>query len=103
MDFPRIKQLSEDIKRENGASLATRAVHADADVDGHSAIAPALHTSTTYRFADEPNDLVAFKDLQVKQKWPFTFLFRSLTRSTAGRGPRLPCLRSLYQSQHGPL
>ncbi|PNP42033.1 hypothetical protein TGAMA5MH_06212 [Trichoderma gamsii] len=67
MDFERIKQLSGDVKRENGASLATRAVHADADIDGHSAIAPALHTSTTYRFADDPDDLVAFKDLQLEE------------------------------------
>ncbi|GFP55426.1 uncharacterized trans-sulfuration enzyme YHR112C [Trichoderma asperellum] len=67
MDFERVKQLSGDIKRENGASLATRAVHADADINGHSAIAPALHTSTTYRFADDPNDLVAFKDLQPEE------------------------------------
>lgn len=79
MDFERIKQLSGDVKRENGASLATRAVHADADIDGHSAIAPALHTSTTYRFADDPDDLVAFKDLQVKQKWSSAFYSLRLT------------------------
>ncbi|OPB37384.1 MetC Cystathionine beta-lyases/cystathionine gamma-synthase [Trichoderma guizhouense] len=63
MDLNRIKQLSEDYKRENGLSLATRAVHADANVDSHSAVAPALHTSTTYRFADDPDELVPFKDL----------------------------------------
>lgn len=103
MDFERIKQLSGDIKRENSASLTTRTIHADTDIDDHSAIAPALHTSPTYRFADDPNDLVAFKDLQVKQKWPLAFEFRRLTHWTAERGPRLPCLRSLYQPQHGPL
>lgn len=80
MDFERIKQLSGDIRRENGPSLATRAVHADADIDDHSAIAPALHTSTTYRFADDPNDLVAFKDLQVKQKWRSAFYSLGLTQ-----------------------
>ncbi|KAL7915169.1 cystathionine gamma-synthase [Trichoderma velutinum] len=63
MDLNRIEQLSGDDKRENGFSLATRAVHADANVDSHSAVAPALHTSTTYRFADEPDELVPFKDL----------------------------------------
>ncbi|KAJ4863840.1 cys/Met metabolism PLP-dependent enzyme domain-containing protein [Trichoderma breve] len=63
MDLNRIKQLSGDYKRENGLSLATRAVHADANVDNHSAVAPALHTSTTYRFADDPDELVPFKDL----------------------------------------
>ncbi|KAL5090951.1 hypothetical protein Trisim1_003915 [Trichoderma cf. simile WF8] len=63
MDLNRIKQLSGDYKRENGLSLATRAVHADANVDSHSAVAPALHTSTTYRFADDPDELVPFKDL----------------------------------------
>lgn len=63
MDLNRIKQLSRDYKRENGLSLATRAVHADANVDSHSAVAPALHTSTTYRFADDPDELVPFKDL----------------------------------------
>lgn len=67
MDFERIKQLSGDSKRENGLSMATRAVHADANIDGHSAVAPALHTSTTYRFADEPNELVPFKDVQVNK------------------------------------
>ncbi|KAF3076968.1 putative trans-sulfuration enzyme [Trichoderma lentiforme] len=63
MDLNRIKQLSGDYKRENGLSLATRAVHADANVDSHSAVAPALHTSTTYRFADDPDELVPFKNL----------------------------------------
>ncbi|KAL6805481.1 cystathionine gamma-synthase [Trichoderma sp. SZMC 28012] len=63
MDLNRIKQLSGDYKRENGLSLATRAVHADANVDSHSAVTPALHTSTTYRFADDPDELVPFKDL----------------------------------------
>lgn len=63
MDLNRIKQLSGDYKRENGLLLATRAVHADANVDSHSAVAPALHTSTTYRFADDPDELVPFKDL----------------------------------------
>ncbi|KAM6486667.1 cystathionine gamma-synthase [Trichoderma sp. SZMC 28011] len=63
MDLNRIKQLSGDYKRENGLSLATRAVHADANVDSHPAVAPALHTSTTYRFADDPDELVPFKDL----------------------------------------
>lgn len=63
MDLNRIKQLSRDYKRENGLSLATRAVHADANVDSHSAVAPALHTSTTYRFPDDPDELVPFKDL----------------------------------------
>ncbi|KAM0258785.1 hypothetical protein ACHAQJ_003627 [Trichoderma viride] len=67
MDLKRIGQLSGDSKRENGLSLATRAVHADADIDGHSAVAPALHTSTTYRFADEPDELVPFKDLQLEE------------------------------------
>ncbi|KAK0759101.1 hypothetical protein N5P37_008590 [Trichoderma harzianum] len=63
MDLNRIKQRSGEYKRENGLSLATRAVHADANVDSHSAVAPALHTSTTYRFADDPEELVPFKDL----------------------------------------
>ncbi|KAL7937127.1 pyridoxal phosphate-dependent transferase [Trichoderma chlorosporum] len=63
MDLQRIKQLAEDHRRKDGRPLATRAVHVDVNVDSHSVVAPALHTSTTYRFADEPNDLVPFKDL----------------------------------------
>ncbi|KAH6606378.1 cystathionine beta-lyase [Trichoderma cornu-damae] len=39
-------------------SLASRAVHADARIDGHPAIAPGLHTSTTFRY---PNDAERLK------------------------------------------
>ncbi|KAL7927913.1 PLP-dependent transferase, partial [Trichoderma austrokoningii] len=38
-------------------SLASRAVHADARIDGHAAIAPGLHTSTTFRYPSDPERL----------------------------------------------
>ncbi|KAI6781044.1 putative trans-sulfuration enzyme-like protein [Emericellopsis cladophorae] len=38
-------------------SLASRAVHADAHIAGHRAIAPAMHVSTTFRYSENPNEL----------------------------------------------
>ncbi|KAI9171363.1 putative trans-sulfuration enzyme [Paramyrothecium foliicola] len=36
-------------------SLATRSVHADDHISAHRAVAPAIHTSTTFRYSDDPN------------------------------------------------
>ncbi|KKA30443.1 hypothetical protein TD95_000622 [Thielaviopsis punctulata] len=39
------------------AGLATRAVHADEGISAHRAVAPAIHVSTNFRYADDPKDL----------------------------------------------
>lgn len=39
-------------------SPATRAIHADDGIQKHSAVAPPMHVSTTFRYHDDPKDLV---------------------------------------------
>ncbi|KAL2107824.1 hypothetical protein VUR80DRAFT_4703 [Thermomyces stellatus] len=39
-------------------SLATLSVHADEGISAHRAIAPAMHVSTTFRYSDDPDELV---------------------------------------------
>lgn len=46
-------------------SLASRAVHADARIDGHPAIAPGLHTSTTFRYPNDPERLKPISEVDV--------------------------------------
>lgn len=46
-------------------SLASRAVHADARIDGHPAIAPGLHTSTTFRYPNDPETLKPIAEIDV--------------------------------------
>jgi hypothetical protein len=46
-------------------SLASRAVHADARIDGHPAIAPGLHTSTTFRYPNDPERLRPIAEIDV--------------------------------------
>lgn len=46
-------------------SLASRAVHADARIDGHPAIAPGLHTSTTFRYPKDPERLKPIAEVDV--------------------------------------
>lgn len=41
-------------------SRASRAIHADDYVNSHSAVAPPLHVSTTFRYADDPDALRAW-------------------------------------------
>lgn len=38
-------------------SLSSRLVHADDGLAAHSAVAPAMHVSTTFRYSDNPDDL----------------------------------------------
>lgn len=46
-------------------SPATRAIHADDHLNRAEDVAPAMHVSTTFRYASKPEDLVPAKDLDV--------------------------------------
>ena len=39
-------------------SMASRLVHADDHIATHRAVAPAMHVSTTFRYNDDPSQLV---------------------------------------------
>ncbi|PTB64418.1 PLP-dependent transferase [Trichoderma citrinoviride] len=52
-------------------SLASRAVHADARIDGHPAIAPGLHTSTTFRYPKDPERLKPIAEIDMTQPLDF--------------------------------
>lgn len=43
-------------------SLASRSVHADDHTNTHTAVAPPMHVSTTFRYADNPDELVPWAD-----------------------------------------
>lgn len=42
---------------DDDLSLASRAVHADDGIAAHRAVAPAMHVSTTFRYARDPERL----------------------------------------------
>lgn len=44
-------------------SIASLSVHADDYINSHQAVAPPLHTSTTFRYARDPDDLEPWKNL----------------------------------------
>lgn len=46
-------------------TLASRSVHADDYMNSHQAVAPALHVSTTFRYAKDPDRLVQWENLDV--------------------------------------
>ncbi|PKS10590.1 hypothetical protein jhhlp_002344 [Lomentospora prolificans] len=46
-----------------GLALASLAIHADDGVSAHRAVAPALHVSTTYRYARNPDELVPMENI----------------------------------------
>lgn len=46
-------------------SLASRAVHSDDYINNHQAVAPPMHVSTTFRYSRNPDDLVAWENLNV--------------------------------------
>ena len=46
-------------------SAATQAIHADDHLNRAEDVAPAMHVSTTFRYASKPEDLVPAKDLDV--------------------------------------
>ncbi|KAL1862697.1 hypothetical protein VTK73DRAFT_6687 [Phialemonium thermophilum] len=43
-------------------SLASRSIHADDYINNHRAVAPPLHVSTTFRYSDDPDALVAWSN-----------------------------------------
>ena len=47
--------------REMGTS--TRSLHADDALNVVSDVAPPIHVATTFRYSDNPDDLVPFADL----------------------------------------
>ncbi|KAL9127534.1 MAG: hypothetical protein Q9217_003602 [Psora testacea] len=83
---------------------ATLAVHADNVLNVGSDVAPALHVSSTFRYASDPDELVATQDLkvclsspQLSQVYPhFTMLDTHIySRETA---PNFTRLETLLQS-----
>lgn len=47
----------------NHAGASTRSLHADDPVNVVTDVSPPLHLSTTFRYADNPDDLVPAKEL----------------------------------------
>lgn len=60
---------SED-KKGAGLSLASLSVHADDNVSSHRAVAPAMHVSTTFRYSDNPDELVHMENVDVRSPLP---------------------------------
>lgn len=44
----------------------TQAIHADDDLNTTSDVAPPLHVSTTFRYADDPKELMPVADADVR-------------------------------------
>jgi len=49
-------------------SLASRSVHADDYTNTHSAVAPPMHVSTTFRYSDNPDKLQPWSEMSVRKK-----------------------------------
>ncbi|KAL6690418.1 cystathionine beta-lyase [Trichoderma pleuroticola] len=64
-------------------SLASRAVHADARIDGHPAIAPGLHTSTTFRYPNDPERLKPIAEVDTTQPLDFHIYSRHTSPNMA--------------------
>lgn len=47
-------------------SLASLSVHADDGISAHRAVAPAMHVSTTFRYSDDPDNLVPDENVDVR-------------------------------------
>ncbi|KAI4284911.1 MAG: hypothetical protein L6R38_001054 [Xanthoria sp. 2 TBL-2021] len=76
----------------------TQAIHADDDLNTTSDVAPPLHVSTTFRYADDPKDLVPIANADVR-------LLRTYVPSSHDLQPhapptdiynRSPCLAALH-------
>ena len=48
----------------------TLAIHADDQLNRSTDVSPAIHVSTTFRYASNPADLVPAKDLNVRYFFP---------------------------------
>jgi hypothetical protein len=46
-------------------SLASRSIHADDYTNTHPAVAPPMHVSTTFRYSDNPDELLPWADMDV--------------------------------------
>ncbi|KAH6630666.1 Cys/Met metabolism PLP-dependent enzyme-domain-containing protein [Chaetomium sp. MPI-SDFR-AT-0129] len=87
-------QLTEAFGRE--LSLASRSVHADDYTNSHAAVAPPMHVSTTFRYSENPDELVAWSDVDPqdiddffiysREKSPNTVRFEAILSSLLG-GP----------------
>lgn len=53
-------------KKAAELSLASLSVHADDNVSSHRAVAPAMHVSTTFRYSDNPDELVPMDNTDVR-------------------------------------
>jgi cystathionine gamma-synthase len=58
-------QLASAFGRE--LSLASRSVHADDYTNTHTAVAPPMHVSTTFRYPRNPDELVAWSEVDVSE------------------------------------
>jgi cystathionine gamma-synthase len=47
-------------------SIASLALHADDYINTHPAVAPPMHVSTTFRYADNPDELSRFYNRSVR-------------------------------------
>lgn len=52
-------------------SLSSRAVHADDHISVHRAVAPAMHVSTTFRYSDDPEQLLGWDNIDVSTEQVF--------------------------------
>ena len=46
-------------------SMASLSVHADDYINKHQAVAPPMHVSTTFRYAENPDDLKPWENVNV--------------------------------------
>lgn len=69
----------------SGLSLSSRAVHADDNISVHRAIAPAMHVSTTFRYSDDPDQLLGWDNIDVSFS-PLPTLYYSSGRVKCKRG-----------------
>ena len=71
--MPGAKSSSERAQWESDMSklsLSSRAVHADDGISAHQAVAPAMHVSTTFRYAEDPDQLTAWYEPNVSKDPP---------------------------------
>ena len=68
---------SNNSKNSEYASC-TRAIHADDSLNTSPDVAPPLHLSTTFRYADDPNNLVPASDAVVRLLYCLPFHTRAI-------------------------
>ena len=70
-------------------SAATQAIHADDHLNRIEDVAPPVHVATTFRYHDDPDQLVPSTDLEVHSQFNPPILLRKPTNLS---NPRLPSL-----------